>query len=533
MTNLLKKWKTVYGELLGEETLSPRLQKTLLALILLACLAIRLATIKAPGLDRTFWKEIDYITISTNYWHHGFNFFHPQINWPAFPSRITAMEFPLVPYLAGLLYPVFGFNPYSVRVIPLIAYLLMALYVFRLTKRETNSLVALLAALACAIMPLYNMFGRLLFSDPVMIALCVVALFHFAEFIEHERKKDGVLALISFTLAVALKLEPLYLVIPLLWIAFRKFHFEWKRYAASTGLFLLSLILPLLWYAYAYHLAHTYIDVFGVFGGLGHTGHDKFQSLTMLREAQWYQVMGERLAGILAGKIGILLLGVGTLAALVIRRGGLFFAYLGSVFFYFGVVAEGQIDAPYRQLAAIPIFAIFIALGALAIYAALITLIPSRISFLLSRRLAYLGFIVGALLICLMAYQRRNDVFTANPQAPADVPRWELAQAIKKYATPSTKLVAAGEYSLNRGGNDLSPVLYYYSGLQGWTLQRPDWHLSKVRSLIAQGGTLFAAIQMSREPDSAPFLQEMRAHYRGLYSCDDAFLLDLTKPAQK
>jgi hypothetical protein len=110
LSRMLERWDSAYKWLSDESRISPVLAKVCLGTILLSCLAIRLWTIGAPALDRTTWKEIDYIAISSNYWKHGFNFFHPEISWPADPPRYTAMEFPLVPYMAALLYEIFGYT---------------------------------------------------------------------------------------------------------------------------------------------------------------------------------------------------------------------------------------------------------------------------------------------------------------------------------------------------------------------------------------------------------------------------------------
>jgi 4-amino-4-deoxy-L-arabinose transferase-like glycosyltransferase len=92
--------------------------------------------------------------------------------------------------------------------ITLLAFLLMSVYVYRLGKREFGPLIGLSAGLASAIMPLYHSFGRYLFSEPLMIAMSVVAIFHFAEWIDHGRRRDWILSWLGLTLAIALKLEP-------------------------------------------------------------------------------------------------------------------------------------------------------------------------------------------------------------------------------------------------------------------------------------------------------------------------------------
>lgn len=530
MQSFLLQFRRDYLTLLNQEVISPSVQRVLVSLIVAACLFVRLWTIDAPPLDRTTWKEIDYLTISTNYWQHGFKFFEPEVTWPAEPPRITALELPLIPYVTALLYPLFGVTPYSARILSTFGWLLMCVYVFRLAKRELGPLVGVLSALASSIMPLYHPMGRMLFSDPVMLAMSVMALFHFSEWVERRRQCDGFLAMGAFSLAVALKLEPLYLLLPILWIAFRQYGWRLGEYRQFVILVGCALILPILWYSYAYHLAHTYTDVFGVFGGIGgREAHNKFQTLTMLSNPEWYSIMYKRLTGqILGGMVGTVLFLVGLFVSLVLRTGKLFLVYALTMGIYFGLVAEGQIDAHYRQLASVPPFAGFIALGSLAVWA--VPLAAWR-SFSNSfgpvwwhARVCVLG---GIALIALIGFQMRWSIMGQHLYLPPHPVTWEFAQVIMSHADKNSKLVTAGEYTIHKGGNDLSPVLYYYSNLQGWSLQAGEWDFHLIETLIAKGATHFAAVQMSREPDAEPFLREMRTRYPVLYDKDDMVLLDL------
>ena len=77
--------------MLAPDAMSPAQQWAVLALILLATLTLRLWTLPGPPIDRTAWKEIDYITISTNYWQHGYRFWWPEVTWPAEPPRVTEL----------------------------------------------------------------------------------------------------------------------------------------------------------------------------------------------------------------------------------------------------------------------------------------------------------------------------------------------------------------------------------------------------------------------------------------------------------
>ena len=535
MSKLFHRWKELIQEITELNSVSPTAQRLLLALILLLCFAFRLWTIGSPALDRTHWKEIDYLMISSNYWGNGYHFFHPEISWPAEPPRVTAMELPLVPFVVGLAYKILGFNVFSVRLITLIAFLLMTLYVFRLTKRELGPLVGLMATLASAIMPLYHPFGRILFSEPLMIALSVMALFHYAKWVDYQKRSDWFLAMASFSLAVALKLEPLFLLLPLLWTAFRRYQWKLSRYKSFILLVGCALILPIAWYSYAYFLADHFLDVFGVFGGKAVGGHNKFQTLTMLLDPSWYRTMVDRIGGhILGGKIGTLLCLVGIVTAFRIKKTNLFFFYLLSVGIYFGIIAEGQIDAPYRQLNAIPPLSVFVGLGVIGIVALGASCFNwSKGIHVNGQFKTKISLALCVVLILAIGIKNHKVILKRDSLVPAWKEKWEMAQEIKKHADGNSKLVAAGEYTIHVGGYDLSPVLYHYSGIQGWTLLRGQWDIHRVQSLIKKGATHFAAIQMSREPEAAPFLKEMRSRYQILYEGEDTFLLDLRRPVNE
>jgi hypothetical protein len=129
--------------------------------------------------------------------------------------------------------------------------------------------------------------------------------------------------------------------------------------------------------------------------------------------------------------------------------------------------------------------------------------------------------------------------------------RWEMAQEIKKHARPDSKLVTAGEYAIYyRGKCDLSPVIYYYSGLKGWSLQRGEWTDHYIQKLIKKGATHFVGMypygnvskgpkferfgNISEGPEFEQFLEYMKAHYKVLYEKigkRPMFLVDLRQPA--
>ncbi|MCC7177980.1 MAG: glycosyltransferase family 39 protein [Acidobacteria bacterium] len=502
-------------------------QRGILTITLLTCALLRLWTLQAPALDRTMWKEIDYLQISTSYWQHGYRFLSPEVSWPAEPPRVTAMELPLVPFTASLLYPVLGVNQYSVRLLPLAAWLFLSLFVFLLARASFGPVVALVAAGAAAAMPLPSVFGSILFSEPVSIAGCVAALHFASRHRDTGRRRDWWLGAAAFSIAVAVKLEPLYLTLPLAFLWMGRDGSRLRAAAGFARFMTVALLVPACWYGYAYWLSRTSLDVFGVLPFLG--GHDKLQGATLLRTLSWYRTMEARLLALGWGWPGALLTVTGVAAAAAWRKGFVWLAYLTSVAIYFCVVAEGQTDAPYRQFNVVPALSTFAALGAVVVTAAVAAgwyALRGTVREVAPRR----ALAASGLILAVVSAPSLASLADRDPAVPASPRKWAVARQIAALVPAGSPIVVAGEYSIHKGGNDLSPVLYHYAGLRGWTLQRPDWRLARVEELAARGAALFCAVDMQREPDAAPFLAQVKRTFRVLAEGDNVLLVDLRRP---
>ena len=531
MDRLKKSWGVAAAQMETITSLSPTTIRRLLFAVIIGIAVFRLATISVPALEWTSWKEIDYLTISQNFWKNGFNLLKPEVTWPAEPPRVTEMELPLVPYTSALLYQIFGYGPLTARAVTLFASLLMIVYVYKLASREFNPFIGLLSALASGVLPLYHPFSRLLFTEPTMIAMSVVSVYYMAEWVDNPSRRNWILTIVSLSLTFSLKLETLYLLLPLTWVVFRKYQFKLGQYWKYVLLILVSMILPVIWYSYAYYLETTGAHLFGIF-----MGHDKSQIATLLFDFRWYRTMAGRVInGITGGLYGFGLFGLGFLYLLWIRKGSLIFAYFLAVLIYFGLVAEGQIDAPYRQLPIIPAMSIFVAFGAQAVVTIILALFEGiKRSKTSGRNIALVTLSASFLIVLLIPFQRLDEVLTVDSPAHAD--RWSLAQEIRKTAEPGSKLVVIGEYSKHVGGYDLSPVLFYYSGLQGWSLTSDEWSADYVEELRGKGATHlvfilpygypYDFIYLPDEPVE-PFMQVMRSKYRVLYEYQDQLVLDL------
>lgn len=521
-------WEEEMDKVLRSESISRSKGNLILVCIVGLTALLRLYTMNVPAIDRTAWKEIDYIMISKNYDQEDGAFLYPRVSWPAEEPRITAMELPVVPYVASLFYPVFGVNSFSVRLPTFIAFLLLIVYTYKLVLREGGGrLLALLAAFVSALIPLFSEFRNLLFSEPALIFFSVFCIYQYAQWMDFRRKANLIGFVLGFSMAVSLKPTALYLLLPLFWIHFRVYKFNILPYFKWAGIIAASMVIPVLWYVHAYFLAKEYIDVFGVFGGR-FGGHDKFQTLAMLSGPSWYLAMLDRLRGLLLGRTGGLLFVIGLFTAWRKKAGYLFAAYLLAIFCFFAIVAEGQLDAPYRQLTIVPAASFFMALGTLA-FAVMGYTILNRLVVRLSRTNALLVSVaLSSVVLLFLPLRRPHIILPRNGDTPVHPDNWLLAEQIRKYKTEDSRMIMLGEYTIHEGGNDFSPVTYYYAGVTGWSLKEGDWNDAVIDSLKARGATLMGAIGYKREPALETYLQSLSSRYKVLYDNPEEELLLLS-----
>lgn len=508
-----------------------------LMLILAAITVLRLLVIDIPHIDRTVWKEADYVQIATNYVENDFVFLEPRMTWPAGESQITALELPIIPYATAILYATFGISDLTTRVVPLISWLLVGLYTFSLVRREFDPGTATTSALLVTLMAFAHPFGTFLFSEPTMILCSVAALHHLVKWRDDDTVRDLGISCAFFSAAIALKLTPLYMALPLLHVFFQK-HGVGLRLIRDFSLYqAAALLLPAAWYAFAYTLAMEHNDFFGIFGGVSGSGHDKLQTLTMLSSFDWYLTMYWRLAAILFGKLGALLFVFGIIVLLLRRHFSVFLSYLAAVCTFFVIVAEGQLDAPYRQLTIIVPAAALLSVGIMTVA-----------RFLAKRTVVHLPGherLVGQglqfalpILFAIWAFAYSSSLtsrFYDDPNRAARPDLWEISRHVRSLSDEDDFIVTGGEYSIHKGGNDLSPVLYYYSNRRGWSLQQDDYTRQTLDDFAARGATLFVARSIKREDLLLQFVNRMATRYPVLVRNDDEgyAILDITRSSEQ
>src|ERR1700731_3182885 len=96
---------------------------------------VRLIAINQPFIDNWSWRQSDVAAIARNYFHGGFHFAHPQIDWAGDQPGYVGTEFPILPFLAAFFYKFLGIHEWVGR-IQAVVFFAISLPFFFLLARE-------------------------------------------------------------------------------------------------------------------------------------------------------------------------------------------------------------------------------------------------------------------------------------------------------------------------------------------------------------------------------------------------------------
>jgi hypothetical protein len=218
--------------------------------------AIRLVRITQLFVDSWSWRQSDIAMIAENFYGNGFNVFLPQINWAGPTPGYVGAEFQLVPFLAALLYELFGVHEWVGRAVS-VAFFTASLPFFFLLVRKVYTERAAVAALSFYVAaPLSIFSSRSFMPDMPSLSLGLIALYLFTRWLEQERY-PLVFVGASVTLALALLVKPFIATVgfAFLYLAIARYGRGWVRMTQLWALAALAVLPSLAWYGHAYYLS--------------------------------------------------------------------------------------------------------------------------------------------------------------------------------------------------------------------------------------------------------------------------------------
>ena len=229
------------------------------------------------------WRQSDTASMARNYAEHGLNLFLPQINWGGAGPGYVESELPIMPWLTGVLYTLFGEHEVFGRLVSL-AFMLLATWAFwGLAKRILPPTAARWALIAWAVSPAFMRWGTAFMPEATVLAFTLLALLAFCRWLQEDRARWLVATTAAISLAGLAKPTSLHVgLVMALWLLVGARQRLRRPTLYLSGL--ASLVLPVLWMRYAAGLHETYGNTFGVLSG----GDSKFATWAMLTSPELY-----------------------------------------------------------------------------------------------------------------------------------------------------------------------------------------------------------------------------------------------------
>jgi hypothetical protein len=284
----------------GAERWSKTQTRLLLAIVLIG-MASRVLYVDRPLDHRLLapWREADYTQLARNFYRDSLNILYPTIDWRGDTPGYAEMEFPVIPWVGGVAYRVFGYNESLLRVPAALLGVLSMLVFAGLARRVLSPDGTLFAVAAFALNPVLIVLGNAMQPDPLMVFLSLSAMALIWRW-QDDPTFPKLLGAAAVTAAAILAKSPAaFLGLVLAYTVVRvngvRALTDIRTYIAA----LVALLPPLAWYLWAWHFWHVYGNSLGVSNETHFIGLDmlnpprflygllKWETLVVLSPAGW------------------------------------------------------------------------------------------------------------------------------------------------------------------------------------------------------------------------------------------------------
>src|SRR3989442_6005443 len=203
-------------------------RREIILLLTLLCLGIslRLIEISRPFVGEWSWRQTDVAMIAENFYYNGFNILYPQSNWAGNNPGYVGTEFPLVPFIASLLYVFFGVHEWIGRSVSVFFFAMSVPFLYLLVRKVSNQRSALFAVAIYNLAPLGIFASRSFMPDMTSLSFSIIALYFFSEWLNRQTTKSKlfVAAIAATSLAILVKLPAIIIGLPLIYMAWQEYR---------------------------------------------------------------------------------------------------------------------------------------------------------------------------------------------------------------------------------------------------------------------------------------------------------------------
>ncbi len=455
--------------------LSNRITWIIFGFILLTAFVLRLYKIHEPIADWHSWRQTDTAAVSKIFINEGINLLYPRYfdisnvqSGSDNPEGYRFVEFPIFNLIhVGIhsVVPMLGID-ITARLTTILFSLLATLFIFLIVKKYFSARAALFASFFYAVLPFSIFYGRSVLPDTAMIASVLGGIYFFSSWIE---KKNFQFSIFNFQFALALvfvaasllfKPYALFFLLPIGVLALEKFGLSaLKKW--PLWLFAILSVIPLaLWRMWILQ----YPEGIPASSWLFNAGNIRFKG------AYFYWIFGDRISKLIFGYYAVFAI-LGLYKRNFEKHFFFFISFIVSSLIYLVVIARGNVQHDYYQIAIIPSLAIMTGRG---------------IDFLFSfeekvnKVISVIVFIFVTFLMISLSWYHIRDYFNINNRT--------LVEAGKKAdeILPENARVIAPR--------DGDTTILYYINRKGW----PHFQES-TEGLIKKGATHMVILDPTEE----------------------------------
>ena len=483
-----------------------------LLFILFFGLFLRVPFLHLPLLDRNAWRQADTATVARNFYENNFDIFYPQVDWRGATEGYAESEFHVYPFIVAVLYRAFGVHEVIGRLVSLFFFVLSAVLLFRLAENTFNGGVAIWATLFFVISPLNMHFSRAFMPTSTLVFFSIASIYYFSRWVDEDRAYFFLASLTATALAVLLKPPSLYLGLPLLYLAVRKYgkktFLQWNLWLFAS----LVIIPSFIWYHHAHQL---FLQTGLTFGTTGE-GYSKFGNPDYWLSLPFYKTMAKRLLFDILTPPGAFFALIGFLLVPE-RKNYVAFWWLVAFGVYIFIMAEGHQRHYYYQVPLVPTLSLYVGQG---------------FYYLLEKNLfkdaLLLKFIsLKSVLIFLFFLMPLVALVRTSEYRHFAVDRLTFGKRIQEL-TEKDSLVIIGGW---RKGKHIQvkypprdPIDLYFSHRKGWVIDLDEWTLPRIESLRQQGARYFVSYYPKGLELNKTFVQGLNDKYTLLERTERWFL---------
>ena len=328
--------------------------------IAIVSIALRLYKITAPVADWHSWRQSDTAAVARNYMQFGIDPLHPRYDdlsniQSGFdnPQGYRMVEFPLYQVIGayiGNALPIISIEV-ILRILTIIASTLTGLALGILILRRVGTIAGIATSFVYAILPYSMYYGRTILPDPHAVMWAVGSLLCMDIGMTVMKRKWIYIVLGALMAPLAILIKPVagFLLLPIIGLAL----YDKKKFGILLLYGIIAIVPFLLWRQWIL----KYPEGIAVYAWLFNANNIRFKGA-------WFNwLFAERVAKLILGYWGMILLGFGLVAPIKKEHKGILFWFIVGSLAYMIILAAGNVQHDYYQIIILPVISILIGIG--------------------------------------------------------------------------------------------------------------------------------------------------------------------------